>query len=51
MTQTALGQATGIHQVTIAKYETGKISPRMANAIKLAEALGVSVTDLYGKGA
>lgn len=49
MTQEALSRASGIHRVTIAKYETGASSPRLSNLEKLAEALGVTVSELLGE--
>ena len=49
MTQEALSRASGIHRVTIAKYETGTSSPRLSNLEKLAEALGVTVSELLGE--
>lgn len=51
LTQEALARATNIHRVTIAKYETGEVDPKIENALKLAEALGVTVDELIGKKA
>ena len=52
MTQEQLAQAAGIHRVTIARYESGATSPTVRSLEKLAEALGVSVSELVdGKGA
>lgn len=49
MTQEQLAKATGIHRVTIARYETQKIDPTTECAKKLAAALGVTVDELIGK--
>ena len=46
MTQGELSRISGIHRVTIAKYENGRMCPTLDNAIKLATALGVTVDDL-----
>lgn len=48
MTQEELAAASGINRVTIAKYETGRQEPTVANALKLATALGVTVDELIG---
>lgn len=50
-TQTELAEASGINRVTIARYETGKQSPTLRLLEKLAEALGVSISDLSEKKA
>lgn len=46
MTQEQLAKASGIHRITIAKYEAGKVDPKTENAERLAAALGVTVDDL-----
>lgn len=46
MTQEALAAFTGINRVSIAKYETGKSTPSLKTAGKLAAALGVTVDEL-----
>lgn len=46
MTQEALAAFTGINRVSIAKYETGKTTPSLNTAEKLAAALGVTVDEL-----
>ena len=48
MTQAELAARSGINRVTIAKYETGRQEPTVANALKLATALGVTVDELIG---
>ena len=49
MTQAELAAASGLNRVTIAKYETGRQEPTVANAAKIASALGVTVDELIGK--
>ena len=49
MTQEQLAKVSGIHRITIARYETGKIDSTLQNAEKLANALCVTVDDLIGK--
>ena len=49
MTQEQLAKATGIHRVTIAKYEAQKVDPTTECAERIATALGVTVDDLIGK--
>lgn len=46
MTQEQLAKASGIHRITISKYEAGKVDPKTENAERLAAALGVTVDDL-----
>lgn len=48
MTQSELAQASGIHRITIAKYEAGKVDPTLESAESIARALGVTVDDLIG---
>lgn len=51
MTQFELSEASGIHRVTIARYEIGDIGISLENAAKIAVALGCTVNDLIeGKG-
>ena len=49
MTQEALSAFSGVNRVSIAKYETGKSDPSLETAVKLANALGVTVDELIGK--
>ena len=49
MTQEQLAKATGLHRVTIAKYETSKVDPTTECAEKIADALGVTIDDLIEK--
>ena len=49
MTQMELAKASGIHNITICKYEVGEVIPSLKNAEKLAKALGVTVNDLIAE--
>lgn len=46
LTQAKLSELTGIAEVTIRKYESGKIVPKSQNLNRLAKGLGVSPSDL-----
>lgn len=46
LTQEQLAKLSGVSRINIARYESGKITPSLLNAQKLAIALGVTVTDL-----
>jgi transcriptional regulator with XRE-family HTH domain len=46
MSQQDAADASGVHQVSIARYETDKAVPTLAVLYKLAEAYGVDVTEL-----
>ena len=48
-TQETLSEKTGLHRVTIAKYETMDGGVTLESAIRLANALKCTVEDLYGK--
>lgn len=48
LTQDQLGSMTGIHPVTIRKYELGKIHPTPSQIEKIASALGVGSIALSG---
>lgn len=48
ITQSQLADMTGIHPVSIRKYETNKMQPQPAQLEKLASALGVSYNALNG---
>lgn len=41
-----LSELTGVHYVSICRYELGKTVPSIRNLIRLSEALGCSVSDL-----
>ena len=47
MTQDELAAASGVHRVTIAKYETTDGGMTIATAAKLAAALGCTIDELY----
>ena len=46
MTQAALAAKVGVHQVTIARIETGVRNPSMPLLQKMSKALKVKLTDL-----
>jgi transcriptional regulator with XRE-family HTH domain len=46
LTQAKLAEKVGVHQVTIARLESGTRRPSMAMLQRLAKALGVPVTRL-----
>ena len=46
LTQAALAERAGVHQVTVARLETGRRRPGLAVLQKLAKALDVTITDL-----
>ena len=43
ISQARLAVLSGVNRVTIARYETGKISPTIRTLAKLSDALGVKV--------
>lgn len=47
LTQESLGLETGVHRNYIGGIERGERSPSVAAIVKLADALDVSVTDLF----
>jgi transcriptional regulator with XRE-family HTH domain len=49
LSQSALAKAIGASRDIIGKYERGEHSPSIEMAVKLADALGVSVDYLLGK--
>ncbi len=48
ITQATLGKKVGVHQVTIARLETGVRRPSMDLLQKLANALKVKMAELVG---
>ena len=48
VTLVGLAKASGVDAGTISRIETGKMSGTLESHIKLATALGVKLTDLYG---
>lgn len=51
MTQRKLSYLSGVPRVSIARYETGRVSPNIRVLEKLADALGVSIDDIVGRRA
>lgn len=49
-TQEDLAELCGVDASCISRWETGKWSPSTANSARLAQALKVSVEDLYDNG-
>lgn len=50
MTQEELSKASGVHRVTIARYETDGSGMTVYNAQRIAAALGCTVNDLLESG-
>ena len=48
ITQQELADKSGIHPVTIRKYETDKLEPKLDHITKLAHALNTSIPNLLG---
>ena len=48
-TQESLAKRSGVHRVSIARYETGKASPNLRTLERLSDALGVPITALTKK--
>jgi putative transcriptional regulator len=46
LTQAQLAAQLDVHRVTIATWETGRYRPSVDMLLRLAKALGVTVTDL-----
>ncbi|MBO5959705.1 MAG: helix-turn-helix transcriptional regulator [Lentisphaeria bacterium] len=51
MTQRKLSYLSGVHRVSIARYETGRVSPTVRVLEKLADALGVPIDEIIGRRA
>jgi DNA-binding XRE family transcriptional regulator len=49
ITQRELGKKCGLSNVTISYYISGKKNPNLGSAAKIAEALNVSIEDLFTK--
>lgn len=47
LTQSQLAEMVGVTRQTIAFIEKGEFSPSIVLALKLADALGMSITDLF----
>lgn len=48
ITQNQLAELTGIHPVSIRKYETNKMQPQTPQLERIASALGVNYSAIYG---
>ena len=47
-TQKELAESVGVAAITIQQYERNVREPKMDTVVRIAQALGISVTDLYG---
>ena len=47
ITQEELAKRSGVDLNSIARYETGSVTPGLDKAVALANALGVTLDDLY----
>lgn len=47
MTQAQLAEAIGMTRQTVIAIEQGKYSPSLEAAFKIADALGVAITDVF----
>ncbi len=45
----ALGDFSGVHYVSLAKMEAGRLDPRLSSVRRVAKALGVTVSELIGE--
>ena len=43
-----LAARSGVHFVSIAKLEAGRLDPQLSTVLKLSAALGISLTQLVG---
>lgn len=48
-TQSRLAEVSGVHRVTIARIETGEVSPKAETLKRLADAMGVLIDDVVEK--
>lgn len=51
LTQRKLSVLSGVHRVSIARYESGRVSPNIRVLERLAKALGVRIDDLVDRRA
>jgi len=49
LTQQQIGEALGVDQAAVARWESGEFRPRGKNLIALADLLRCSVDDLLGR--
>ena len=47
LTQSRLAEAAGVRQATISAIENGRVSPSVATARRIADALGCDLDDLF----
>lgn len=47
MSQAALGEKAGVSQAAICQIETGQTKPRLTTVFRIADALGVDVSELF----
>ena len=45
-----LAEQCGVHFVTLARLEAGRLDPRLSTLLKLCEALNITLTELVGEG-
>lgn len=51
MTQQELGELVGVQKSAIAKYESGRVvNIKHETMVKMAEALGITIHEIYGDG-
>ena len=50
MTQTQLGEMTGVHYITVLGWEADSSQPTLENIDRLCSALNVSMDELAGRG-
>ncbi len=48
LTQAGLAEAANIDRVTVARIEAGALTPSVSVALRIADALGVTVESLWG---
>ena len=50
MTQQELANKLGVNQSTVSDYETGTFELTLPKLVRIADALGVTIYDLIGRG-
>lgn len=48
LTQKGLAEKAGIAEINVRQYEAGKYTPKPEAGLKISNALGVTLADLYG---
>ena len=48
LTQQELADLTGLHRVTINRFETGQLDPRLSNVLTASRALNIPIAVLLG---